>query len=307
MRERDVNGRVWCWPEDGSVDYEDSDESGGGEDAEGAAGPPPSSSGGARRGSPQARADPQPFPAQALSAARDGAAALAARSSLGAAPPSQQQQQRAAGPSFSSGGPRPLDSGLGTLKSASSGSGSSKGGKQAAAAAAGALHLYPFGVEAEVVSEVVEVLQLQGKLVVTAALQEADAVLALRTKLKSSAWIKGAAKTAGIPIFQIKSGSSPSVVKAIRTLVGIDPSPGALFSDSSSLFAADPKFGNGRLSRAETSIAVVAAVSAARSPARGGSGGAAAAVAPSPAASAANEKDALDEARLAVEQIVMPR
>lgn len=43
--------------------------------------------------------------------------------------------------------------------------------------------------------------------------------------------MKEAARAAGIPVFSIKSAGVGDVVKALRTLVGIDPSPGGLFAD----------------------------------------------------------------------------
>lgn len=76
--------------------------------------------------------------------------------------------------------------------------------------------------------------------------------------------------------------------RAVRTLLGIDPSPGALFSDDEAPAAADPRArgANSRNARAETSIAL-AEMAGVAAPAAGG---------PS---SAANQQDALEEARLA--------
>ena len=47
----------------------------------------------------------------------------------------------------------------------------------------------------------------------------------------AGAWVKQAAQAAGIPVFSIKSAGVGDVVKALRTLLGIDPSPGGLFAD----------------------------------------------------------------------------
>lgn len=48
---------------------------------------------------------------------------------------------------------------------------------------------------------------------------------------RAGAWVKEAARAAGIPVFSIKSAGVGDIVKALRTLVGIDPSPGGLFAD----------------------------------------------------------------------------
>lgn len=78
----------------------------------------------------------------------------------------------------------------------------------------------------------------------------------------------------------------------MRTLLGIDPSPGAMFGeDAESPAAADPRSrtSNARTLRAETSIALVAAAGASS----GGGGG-----------RGPEREDALEEARLAGEAAV---
>ena len=56
--------------------------------------------------------------------------------------------------------------------------------------------------------------------------QDADAVLTTRDRLKGGddALIV-AARAAGQPIFSMKTSSQASMVKALRSLAGIDPSP----------------------------------------------------------------------------------
>lgn len=83
--------------------------------------------------------------------------------------------------------------------------------------------------------------------------------------------------------------------RAVRTLLGIDPSPGALFAaDEAAPAAADPRArtSTSRTLRAETSIALAQAADVAA--ASGGSGGGS-----SGGGAAANRQDALEEARLA--------
>ena len=55
--------------------------------------------------------------------------------------------------------------------------------------------------------------------------QDADAVLAPRSKLKQHSWIKDAAKAAGVPLYTIKTTSPQNLVRGLRTVVGLDPSP----------------------------------------------------------------------------------
>ncbi|PSC75678.1 P-loop nucleoside triphosphate hydrolase superfamily [Micractinium conductrix] len=113
--------------------------------------------------------------------------------------------------------------------------------------------------------------------------------------LRWCSWIKGAAKAAGIPVYSIKSASISNLVRAVRTVLGIDPSPGALFNDEESPAAADPRArtSNSRTLRAETSIALAAAAGT------GGGGGG--------PTREPDQRDALEEARLAAENIVIPQ
>ena len=55
-------------------------------------------------------------------------------------------------------------------------------------------------------------------------LQDSDAVLALRSKVKSGGWLRLAAKHAGVPVFSVKRGDQ--LENALRTLLGIYPAPG---------------------------------------------------------------------------------
>lgn len=59
--------------------------------------------------------------------------------------------------------------------------------------------------------------------------QEADAVLTVRERLHGGGDdLVNDARAAGQAIFSMKSGSPPSIIKAIRALAGIDPSPFSL-------------------------------------------------------------------------------
>jgi hypothetical protein len=73
-------------------------------------------------------------------------------------------------------------------------------------------------------------------------------VLALRSKLKGNAGLRGAAREAGVPIYAIKSSSSANLVRAFRTLLGQDPVAGGdyLTAASAALAAAGAGAGAAR-------------------------------------------------------------
>ena len=92
------------------------------------------------------------------------------------------------------------------------------------------LRLHCWELEEERLWEVMSAMALHDKVYIAAKPSEADAVLALRSKLKSNPGLRGAAREAGVPIYAIKSSSTANLVKAFRTLLGVDPSAGGVFT-----------------------------------------------------------------------------
>lgn len=76
-----------------------------------------------------------------------------------------------------------------------------------------------------------------------AIVQGADAVLAVRPEVTRGSWLREAAKAANVPVFSVKSQTPTDLIRALRTMLGIDPSPGALFApagDMAAVVRADP-------------------------------------------------------------------
>ncbi|KAK9824105.1 hypothetical protein WJX72_007767 [[Myrmecia] bisecta] len=169
----------------------------------------------------------------------------------------------------------------------------------------GALHLFVVGMQDADMWEVVKGLGLQGHVVLTESLEEADAVLALRARVKEGSWVRDLAKRANKPIYAIKTASTSNIVRALRTLLGIDPSPGTVFArqgDPANEVGSDPFSSSAATPRAEGDIAQLVQQQQDEG------------TAPPPQQSsvvsrsvAQNSTDALEEARLAMEQIVLPR
>jgi stage III sporulation protein SpoIIIAA len=135
----------------------------------------------------------------------------------------------------------------------------------------GAVRLYCHGVDADAMGRVIGTLRMHSTVVLTPLLEEADAVLALRSRIGRSGaddWLRITARQRGVPLYAIKEDSLSNLVRALQTIVG--PAP--------------------RWSAAATN------------PGAAGGDSAAAAAAATPA----DEQDALEEARLAVERIVIP-
>jgi hypothetical protein len=146
---------------------------------------------------------------------------------------------------------------------------------------------------------------------------EADAVLAIRSRLKTNATLRATAREAGVPVYAIKSSSSSNLVRAFRTLLGLEPSAGSLFgsrggsmdddtdsawpSAAAAAAAAGPDdwlFGSAAGAAAEEEQVMRSEPNSSSSSSSKGSGGAARAL--------VEEEEGLEEARLAAEQIVTP-
>ncbi len=121
------------------------------------------------------------------------------------------------------------------------------------------LRVYPYGISRQHLEQVVQTLKLPVAL--TKDLENADAVLALRSHIKHHSKLRQVAKVRQLPIHTVKANSIPQIVRALQRILDMDDNPETVINDLS-LFA-----GNGD----------------------------------------ADELEALEEARLAVEQIVIPK
>jgi hypothetical protein len=150
----------------------------------------------------------------------------------------------------------------------------------AAAAPAGppAVRLFCNGIDTEALARVVAALGMQRAVVLTASLEDADAILALRARLGRAGaddWLRLTARARGLPLYAIKTDTLAQLVRALKTITG---APTTAAAEEAALSRDASESGSERSS--------------------------AAAFTP---ASAVDAADALEEARLAVEQIVIPR
>lgn len=121
------------------------------------------------------------------------------------------------------------------------------------------VYVYPYGIGRSQLEQVIGVLQLP--VMLTKDLNNADAVVALRSHVKNHSKLRQIAASRQIPIYGVKSNTIPQITRSLRRLLGIDE-PNLPGNEDLSLFA------------------------------RSGSD---------------DELEALEEARLAVEQIVIPK
>lgn len=120
-----------------------------------------------------------------------------------------------------------------------------------------AMRLYPYGLSRHQIERVIQTLRMP--VVITKDLDNADAVLALRSHAKAQAKLKHMAQGRHIPVHLVKSNSIPQITRALQRLLDMDDNPAAIDLELFSHSGGD------------------------------------------------DELEALEEARLAVEQIVIPK
>jgi stage III sporulation protein SpoIIIAA len=121
------------------------------------------------------------------------------------------------------------------------------------------LYVYPYAVSRHQLEQVIQTLHLP--VVLTKEMDQADAVLALRSQVKNHSKLRQVAKSRQVPIHTIKASTLPQIARGLRRMLNMD----------------DPSMPD------EADLNLL------------GQGG------------SEDEMEALEEARLAVEQIVIPR
>ncbi|DBB09376.1 TPA: hypothetical protein ACH3X3_007951 [Trebouxia sp. C0006] len=146
-----------------------------------------------------------------------------------------------------------------------------------------AMQVYLHGIDEAVLQAALTTSSLWERIQLQDSLQGCDAVLALRGKIKAGGWLRTAAKGFAVPIFSVKTSSPDHLTRAVQTILGLEPSPGGLFGASRA----------GSVEPASSSNSGLQAEAAGEEP-----------MFQSPPL---RFQDAMDEALIAVEQVVIPR
>lgn len=141
--------------------------------------------------------------------------------------------------------------------------------------------IYPHELDCDVLEEVIASLELEDRVVLTDQLEDASAVLAVKARVKGATWLRHAARARGMPIYALKVEGMPQLARAMQAMLGLN----GLNKSTDDRDAA----------AADASMADAAAAGAAQ-----GTGRDVSSVTP------ADEIDALEEVRMAVEQLVIP-
>ena len=138
--------------------------------------------------------------------------------------------------------------------------------------------IYPHELDCDALEEVIASLALEDRVSLTDQLEDASAVLAVKARVKGATWLRHAARARGMPIYALKVEGMPQLARAVQAMLGLNGLNKS--ADDRDADAAD---------------ASMAAVSSAQGTDRDAS-----------SVTPADEIDALEEVRMAVEQLVIP-
>ncbi len=82
------------------------------------------------------------------------------------------------------------------------------------------VYIYGYGIGRAQIDQVVEILNLP--VMLTKDLDEADAVVALRSQIKHHSKLRSVAKDRHIPIYTVKSNTIPQITRAFRQILNLD-------------------------------------------------------------------------------------
>ena len=82
------------------------------------------------------------------------------------------------------------------------------------------VYIYAYGIGRSQIDQVIEVLDLP--VVLTKDLDEADAVVALRSQVKHHSKLRNIAKDRNLPVYTIKSNTIPQVTRVFRQILNLD-------------------------------------------------------------------------------------
>lgn len=103
------------------------------------------------------------------------------------------------------------------------------------------LRVFPFKISRDALERVMDELDLNEKVCLVDLLEDASVVIAPKSQVKTSTWLRSAARARGMPIYAVRTDNSSQLVRALQAMLGITGasdgmSSGQLKSSSSTTF-----------------------------------------------------------------------
>jgi len=122
------------------------------------------------------------------------------------------------------------------------------------------VRVFPFKISRDALERVMDELDLNEKVCLVDLLEDASVVIAPKSQVKTSTWLRSAARARGMPIYAVRTDNSAQLVRALQAMLGITGASDGISPSKSSTTSFDD----------------------------------------------ANAADAMDEVRMAIEQLVIP-
>jgi hypothetical protein len=129
-----------------------------------------------------------------------------------------------------------------------------------------ALRVFPFKISRDALERVMDSMGLSERVCLVDLLEDASVVIAPKSQVKTSTWLRHAARARGMPIYAVRADNSAQLVRALQAMLGITGAGDGFSASTTNTSASQEKT----------------------------------------VATTADEVDALEEVRMAVEQLVIP-
>ena len=96
-----------------------------------------------------------------------------------------------------------------------------------------AVKIFPFKLSVDALRRVMKTMSVDDQVCIVDLLEDATVVIAPKAQVKSSTWLRHAARARGMPIYAVRTDSSSQIVRALQAILGLSGASDGMRSSSS--------------------------------------------------------------------------
>jgi len=96
-----------------------------------------------------------------------------------------------------------------------------------------AVKIFPFKLSVDALRRVMKTMSVDDQVCIVDLLEDATVVIAPKVQVKSSTWLRHAARARGMPIYAVRTDSSSQIVRALQAILGLSGASDGMRSSSS--------------------------------------------------------------------------
>lgn len=96
-----------------------------------------------------------------------------------------------------------------------------------------AVKIFPFKLSIDALRRVMKTMSVDDQVCIVDLLEDATVVIAPKAQVKSSTWLRHAARARGMPIYAVRTDSSSQIVRALQAILGLSGASDGMRSSSS--------------------------------------------------------------------------